>query len=70
MPFADALAASLSTYPANFWLNSSVYYDNLFGSVESIFASHITPLYAQECTPADCAAGIQKELEDLAATMK
>lgn len=70
MPFSDALAASLSTYPANFWLNSSVYYDNLFGSVESIFSTYVTPLYAQEITPEECAAGIQKELEELAASMR
>ena len=69
-PFADALAESLKTYPADFWLNSSVYYDNLFGSVESIFSTYVTPLYAQEITPEECAAGIQKELEELAASMR
>lgn len=69
-PFAEALAESLSTYPANFWLNSSVYYDNLFGSVESIFSTYVTPLYAQEITPEACAAGIQVELEQLANSMR
>lgn len=70
LPFADALAQSLATYPADFWLNSSVYYDNLFGSVESIFSTYVTPLYAQEITPEECAAGIQQELEELAASMR
>jgi hypothetical protein len=38
--------------------------------VESIFGNYVTPLYAQEITPEDCAAGIQKELEEMAASMK
>ena len=69
-PFAEAVAASLEKYPQNFWLSSSVYYDNLFGNVESIFANNITPLYAQEITPEECAKGIQEELEILADSMR
>jgi ABC-type glycerol-3-phosphate transport system substrate-binding protein len=69
-PFADAFAKDFEGFPPFFWANSSVYYDNLFGSVESIFGNYVTPLYAQEITPEDCAAGIQKELEEMAASMK
>ncbi|MGI6725530.1 MAG: extracellular solute-binding protein [Christensenellales bacterium] len=69
-PFAEAFSQNFENFPPFFWANSSVYYDNLFGSVETIFSNYVIPLYEQKLTPEETAAAIQKELEEMAESMK
>lgn len=63
-PFKDVTMQSMEVYPANFFYASSEYYDNLFGSAESIFGNNITAMYSGAATPEECAKGMQKEFEE------
>ncbi len=51
-------------YPKDFFYASNNYWDNNFGTSNSVLSTNLTEMYAGRITPAECAQNVQDELEE------
>lgn len=64
LPYYEAVQTLFSSYPKNFFYASTPYWDNSYGTSNSVMCSNLASMYAGTITPEACAQAVQAGIEE------